>query len=271
MADKEEDWVRFGQWVQVSPGSDGVGQNRWKYNSGLALLSIVIPAYNEEARISASLERILVYVSQQPAEVEIVVVDDGSRDNTVAVVEQFGRAIRLLHNPGNRGKGYAVRHGMLEAKGDWVLFTDADLSAPIEEIAKLLEQAKIHDAAIAIGSRALNRTLIAVHQPKFREWSGKMFNLVMRMMTGLPFADTQCGFKLFRADAAQAICSRQKLDGFSFDVEILVIARYLSFKTVEVPVRWSNVEGTKVSALQGMKSFFDLLKIRWYMLSGKYR
>ena len=127
------------------------------------------------------------------------------------------------------------------------------------------------DAAVAIGSRALDRSLVAVHQSGFRELSGRFFNLVMRLLTGLPFRDTQCGFKLYRADAAQAVVSRQILDGFSFDVEDLCIAKHLGLKTLEVPVRWSNVEGTKVSALAGLKSFTDLVKVRWYSVSGRYR
>ena len=168
----------------------------------------------------------------------------------------------MLQNPGNRGKGYAVRHGMLEAEGEWVLYTDADLSAPIEEFDKLCVAAASGHAQVAIGSRALDRSLVQVHQAAFREYSGRFFNLVMRMVTGLPFRDTQCGFKLFRREAAQAIFSRQKLDGFSFDVEDLYIAKKLGIPVVEVPVRWRNVEGTKVSLASGLRSFQDLVLIR---------
>jgi glycosyltransferase involved in cell wall biosynthesis len=237
-------------------------------------LSIVIPAYNEEQRLPATLERILQWAATAPLPLgEIVVVDDGSRDGTAALVEsgKFGPLVRVLRNPGNRGKGYAVRNGMLSAAGDWILSTDADLSAPIEEVAKLIEAARREQAVIAIGSRALDRSLIQVHQPLLREYSGRAFNLVMRLATGLPFRDTQCGFKLFRRDAAREIFKRQIEDGFSFDVENLVIARVLGLKAVEVPVVWSNVEGTKVSMAQGMKSFADLLRIRWNAIAGKYR
>jgi dolichyl-phosphate beta-glucosyltransferase len=225
-------------------------------------LSIVIPAYNEESRLPATLDRILAWVESGAMNVgEIIVVDDGSSDRTAAVAELYP-AIRLLRNPGNRGKGYAVRNGMLKAQGAWILYTDADLSAPIEDAVKLYSAAIAQDAAVAIGSRALDRSLVAVHQSAFREYSGRFFNVMMRLLTGLPFHDTQCGFKLYRADAAQAIFSRQQLDGFSFDVEDLYLASRLGLKTIEVPVHWSNVEGTKVSLRQGIKSFTDLARIR---------
>jgi dolichyl-phosphate beta-glucosyltransferase len=169
----------------------------------------------------------------------------------------------VLRNPGNRGKGYAVRHGMLEARGDWILYSDADLSTPIEDADKLYQAAIESSAAIAIGSRAIDRSLVSVHQSGFREWGGRAFNVVMRLITGLRFHDTQCGFKLYRRDAARAVFSRQKLDGFSFDVEDLYLARKAGLKAIEVPVRWANVEGTKVSMGQAVKSFTDLVKIRF--------
>lgn len=229
-------------------------------------LSIVIPAYNEEARLPATLDRILEWSASEPLTFrEILIVDDGSRDGTAALVDRYSErdpSVRLLRNPGNRGKGYSVRHGMLAARGDWVLFSDADLSTPIEEARKLYDAAKAKQADIAIGSRALDRSLITVRQPAFREFSGRTFNFVMRTVTGLAFRDTQCGFKLYRRAAAQDVFSRQQLDGFSFDVEDLYIAKKLGLKTVEVPVRWANVEGTKVGAAQGLKSFRDLFAIR---------
>jgi dolichyl-phosphate beta-glucosyltransferase len=229
-------------------------------------LSIVIPAYNEELRLPQTLERILEWLGQGSfAFQELIVVDDGSRDATASVVEKFREAhavVRLLRNPGNRGKGYAIRHGMLESRGEWILYSDADLSTPIVEISKLYGAAVEQKADVAIGSRALNRALVEVHQPAFREYSGRLFNLVMRGMTGLPFRDTQCGFKLFRAEAARLIFSLQKQDGFSFDVEDLVIAKKLGLRAIEVPVRWANVEGTKVRLSQGLKSFTDLVQIR---------
>lgn len=230
-------------------------------------LSIVIPAYNEEQRLPKTLDEILAWIAQRNFSFcEVIVVDDGSRDQTAAIVKNLAKAhssVRLLSNPGNRGKGYAVRHGMLKAEGEWILYTDADLSAPIDKFEKLSRAAFENNAAVAIGSRAVDRSLVVVHQPALRELSGRCFNLVMRLVTGLPFRDTQCGFKLYRADAAREIFSRQRQDGFSFDVEDLLIAHKLGIKTVEVPVRWANVEGTKVGLHQGVKSFVDLLKIRW--------
>jgi dolichyl-phosphate beta-glucosyltransferase len=229
-------------------------------------LSIVVPAFNEEKRLPGTLERIIDWATAASVPLtELMVVDDGSSDGTAALVESFHArhaCVRLLRNPGNRGKGYAVRHGMLEARGEWMLYSDADLSTPIEDFDKLYRATAEAQAAVAIGSRALDRSLVTVRQSAFREYSGRFFNLAMRAVTGLRLDDTQCGFKLYRADAAQRIFARQKLDGFSFDVEDLYIAKQLGFKTVEVPVRWRNVEGTKVSLASGLKSFSDLVKIR---------
>lgn len=201
-------------------------------------------------------------------------VDDGSADGTAALVADRARShpeLRLVSNPGNRGKGYAVRNGMLSARGGWILYSDADLSTPIEEADKLYTRARETNASVAIGSRALDRSLVAVHQPLFRELSGRFFNLVMRAATGLPFSDTQCGFKLFESNAAKLIFTRQILDGFSFDVEDLFIARQCGIRVVEVPVRWANVEGSKVRMSQGLKSFGDLITIRRHGLAGRYR
>jgi glycosyltransferase involved in cell wall biosynthesis len=237
-------------------------------------LSVVIPAYNEEVRLPPTLDTVIDFLKAGSFDLaELLVVDDGSRDGTAALVERYARdhaEVRLLRNPGNRGKGFSVQHGMLEAKGEWVLYTDADLSAPIEEFDKLLIAAQGTQARVAIGSRAMDRTLVGVHQTAFRELSGRAFNIVMRVVTGLPFRDTQCGFKLFERNAAREIFSRQKLDGFSFDVEDLVIAKTLGLKAIEVPVVWNNVEGTKVSMLTGVQSFADLAGIRWRALTGKY-
>ena len=205
---------------------------------------------------------------------EILVVDDGSSDQTATIIEQLSRscaAVRPLRNPGNRGKGYAVRHGMLEARGEWILYTDADLSTPIEEVDKLYQAAQANQAVIAIGSRAIDRSLVSVHQSFFREYSGRFFNFTMRKLTGLPFHDTQCGFKLYESQAARTVFSRQQLDGFSFDVEDLYIARLRGLRSVEVPVRWANVEGTKVSLAQGLRSFQDLARIRRCANAGQYR
>ena len=196
-------------------------------------------------------------------------VDDGSQDATAEAAQCSGA--RVIANPGNRGKGYAVRNGMLQAQGEWALFSDADLSSPIEELEKLWRITEKESAEVAIGSRALDRSLIGVHQPFFRDRVGRLFNLVMRLATGLPFHDTQCGFKLFHARAAKEIFSRQRLDGFGFDVEALYIARRLGFKCLEVPVKWNDVAGTKVSLWRGVAAFLDPIQVRWNGLTGKYR
>lgn len=239
-------------------------------------ISIIIPAYNEEKRLPATLERVVRYLEgTQWVENEILVVDDGSRDGTAEVAKAFAAShpnVRLLSNPGNRGKGYSVRHGMLEARGDWALFTDADLSAPIEELGKLFDAAHSCGAAVVIGSRALNRKLIGVRQSRLRENGGRLFNLIMRSITGLPFADTQCGFKLFKAEAARRVFSRQRLERFGFDAEILFIARHLGYGVREVPVRWNHVEGTKMNLLSdSLDMMLDLLRIRRNQLLGRYR
>jgi len=242
----------------------------------LPTLSIVIPAYNEEARLPVTLGRVLDYLRRSPWTLaEVLVVDDGSQDATAAAAEEFAREnpmARLLKNPGNRGKGYSVRHGMLKAKGDWVLFTDADLSAPIEELDKLMAAALERGASVVIGSRALDRSLIEVRQSAFRETAGRIFNLFMRALTGLPFWDTQCGFKLFEGRAAQEVFRRLRLERFGFDVEALFIARLLGYCTIEIPVRWSHSAGTKVSLFRDSVSMFlDLLRVRWHHLLGRYR
>ena len=233
----------------------------------------MVPAYNEAARLPLTLPK-LAQFCECHGSVEVLMVDDGSKDSTAVVIREFAARYpfaRLLQNPGNRGKGYSVRHGMQKAQGDWILSTDADLSSPLEEVDKLLAAVEREGAAAAIGSRALDRSLVGVHQAPLREMSGRVFNLVMRTATGLPFRDTQCGFKLFRNDAARVIFPRQKLEGFGFDVEDLLIARIHGFKVLEVPVRWDNVEGTKVSALTGARAFWDLAVVRWHQLCGRYR
>lgn len=236
-------------------------------------VSIVIPAYNEERRLPGTLAAILSYLNSKDfAFREVVVVDDGSTDNTARLVEACtDPCVRLVRNPGNRGKGYAVRNGVLNARGAWILVTDADLSAPIADLDRLLEAAAQTGARIVIGSRALDPSLVTVHQPAAREYAGRVFNLVMHVVTGLPFKDTQCGFKLFEAEAAREIFSRQKIDGFGFDVEALFIAKLRGLPTIEVPVHWANVEGTKVSFLRGLDAFLDLLRVRLRHMRGDYR
>ena len=241
----------------------------------LPSISIVIPAYNEEKRLPSTLDRIIRYLDQARFSfAEILVVDDGSSDGTAAQTMSFARrhpSVRLLRNPGNRGKGYSVRHGMLEAAGDWALFTDADLSSPIEELEKLMAAVESTGAPIAFGSRAIDRSLVGVHQPLFREYAGRFFNLVMRLVTGLAFHDTQCGFKLFQREAARQVFSRQKLERFGFDVEVLFVAGLLKLRAVEVPVHWNDVAGSKVGTLAGLNGFVDLLRIRRNQWAGRYK
>jgi dolichyl-phosphate beta-glucosyltransferase len=242
----------------------------------LTSISIVIPAYNEEQRLPTTLRSIADYFAARDfPSWEVIVVNDGSSDATLAVADQFRAQypqLRVLDNPGNRGKGYSVRRGMLEAQGEWILFTDSDLSAPIVELDKLIAAADRENAGIAIGSRAMDRKLIAVHQSWFRETAGRIFNLLMRAATGLPFADTQCGFKLFERKAAQQIFRRQRIERWGFDAEVLFIARRLGYKTIEVPVRWSHTAGTKVSMFRDSANMFlDLFRIRGNQLKGLYR
>jgi glycosyltransferase involved in cell wall biosynthesis len=236
-------------------------------------LSIVIPAYNEELRLPATLERLAEYLPTLGLQTEVLIVDDGSRDRTAAVAESFGEKIsglRVLSNGMNRGKGYSVRHGMLEATGELVLFTDADLSAPIEESDKLLSALK-NGYDVAIGSRALNRSLISTHESPFREFAGIIFNKIVRVVLWLPFVDTQCGFKAFRRERCRIIFELQRIEGFGFDPELLYLARHYGLKSVEIPVRWGHSPDTKVSMLRdSFKMFIDIFVIRWNALSGKY-
>ncbi|MGD0499392.1 MAG: dolichyl-phosphate beta-glucosyltransferase [Bryobacteraceae bacterium] len=233
-------------------------------------ISIIIPAFNEEKRLPGTLRKVREYLDRGAWEfTEIVVVDDGSRDCTAQTARDAGA--RVLENPGNRGKGYSVRRGMLEAKGEWALFTDADLSSPIEELETLWTAVGRAGVPAAIGSRALDRSLVGVHQPALRESMGRVFNVAMRLVTGLRFRDTQCGFKLFETRAAREIFSRQRLDGFGFDVEVLFIARRLGYAALEVPVRWDNAPGTTVSLWCGVMAFLDPLRVRWNNLLGRYR
>jgi glycosyltransferase involved in cell wall biosynthesis len=238
-------------------------------------LSIVIPAYNEASRLPGTLRKVEEYLHRGEWSFhEILIVDDGSGDGTAQVGDKFAARnphVRVLRNPGNRGKGYSVRHGMLEARGEWRLFSDADLSAPIEELDKLWAAATTTGAPIAIGSRALDRSLIGVHQPGFREEAGKFFNAVMRLTVGLEISDTQCGFKLFRGDVAQAVFSRQQLERFGFDAEVLYIAQKRGWQIAEVPVRWNHVDGSKVGMFNGLQAFAELAEIRLNHLRGLYK
>jgi dolichyl-phosphate beta-glucosyltransferase len=236
-------------------------------------LSVVIPAYNEELRLPATLERLAEYLPTLGLQTEVLIVDDGSRDRTAAVAASFAGKItglRVLSNGTNRGKGYSVRHGMLEATGELVLFTDADLSAPIEESDKLISALK-NGYDVAIGSRALNRSLISTHESVFREFAGIIFNKIVRVVLWLPFVDTQCGFKAFRRERCRIIFELQRIEGFGFDPELLYLARHYGLRAIEIPVRWGHSPDTKVSMLRdSFKMFIDIFAIRWNALSGKY-
>jgi glycosyltransferase involved in cell wall biosynthesis len=235
-------------------------------------LSIVIPAYNEELRLPATLEKVAAYAKNCGREAEVLVVDDGSRDRTAAVAESFQSKIptlRVVSNGVNRGKGYSVRHGVQEARGRIVLFTDADLSAPIEEAEKLMEALDKYD--LAIGSRAVDRSLITVHESRFREVAGIIFNKLVRLILWLPFVDTQCGFKAFRRERCAVVFEQQTIERFGFDPELLYLARHHGLHAVEIPVRWGHSPATKVSMLRdSLQMFLDVFKIRWNALLGRY-
>lgn len=240
-------------------------------------LSIVIPAFNEAGRILQTLERILDFIRLERIDVEVLVVNDGSTDGTGDLVRKripsFApiATLRVLDNPGNRGKGYSVRHGVLESKGKQVLFSDSDLASPIEEYHKLAAPLNRGEASIAFGSRALKESQIKVHESWLREWSGRTFNLLVRVVSRLPFKDTQCGFKLFTREAADAVFPLQTINGFGFDVEILYIARKLGFRMVEVPVVWSHAAGSRINVLtDGARMFWDVLSVRYQDLNGRY-
>jgi dolichyl-phosphate beta-glucosyltransferase len=241
-------------------------------------LSVVIPAYNEEKRLGRTLDRIRTHFAACPAglglsDIEVLVVDDGSVDGTAKVVQNYAAQIaglRLVSNGTNRGKGYSVRHGMVEAKGRIALFSDADLSSPIEESAKLLAAIEAGND-VAIGSRALDRSLIETHQSPMREVAGMIFNGFVRLLTGLPFRDTQCGFKAFRRERCQVIFEQQRIERFGFDPEVLFLAQWHGLKAVEIPVRWSHDPATKVHVLRdSVLMFGNLFYIRWNWILNRY-
>jgi dolichyl-phosphate beta-glucosyltransferase len=235
--------------------------------------SIVIPAYNEGARLGATLDKVLAYIHAQKWNAEIIVVNDGSTDNTVEIVRTFAQndsTLQLVENPGNLGKGYTVRNGMLRARGQVVLFSDADLSSPIEEVPKLLRALEA-GADIAIGSRWLRAEMQTERQPLYRQLFGRIFNLMLRLTLGLNFKDTQCGFKAFKQPTVQAIFPLQKIYGWGFDPEILFLARKFGFKAKEIPVAWGHSGGTRIHPLiDGSRMFLEMLRIRWNDLTGKY-
>src|SRR5918997_671201 len=240
-------------------------------------LSIVIPAYNESARIGKTLRGILGYLEGQPGGGEVIVVDDGSKDDTKGVSEAVfaerplngveGRVIRVEPN---RGKGHAVRTGLLAARNTVAAFFDADLSMPVTETPKLVEPIRSGQYDVVFGSRALDRRLIGTHQPWAREQSGRVFNLIMKMLTGLPFKDTQCGFKAFRMDVCRPVVEGALIDRFGFDVELLFIAHRANLRMLEYPVRWDDVAGGSVSFRNGLQGFAELREVRRNWKRGLY-
>ncbi|HUO61215.1 MAG TPA: dolichyl-phosphate beta-glucosyltransferase [Candidatus Acidoferrales bacterium] len=237
-------------------------------------VSIIIPAYNESDRIGRTLEQVFAYLEEQQLNAEVIVVDDGSRDNTAEVVNGFAAHhpnLRVLHNPGNRGKGYSVRNGMLNARGDILLFTDADLSSPIEEAPKLFE-ALANGSEVAFGSRWVETELQTEPQPILRRIAGRLYNILLRVFLGLHYEDTQCGFKAFNRRAAEVVFTRQRIERWGFDPELLFIARKFGLRLTEVPVKWAHDDRSKINPLlDGIKMFGEMLSIRWWSLTGRYR
>ncbi len=240
-------------------------------------LSIIIPAYNEAARLGQTIHQIFAYLNEQPYESELIIVDDGSKDETVEIAEEHFRAVekrrtsaRIIRVEPNRGKGYAVRTGLLAAAAPVALFSDADLSTPITETPKLISPIRAGEYDLVFGSRALDRSLIGVHQPWSREQSGRFFNLMMRMATRLPFVDTQCGFKAFRMDVCRPLIEACTIDRFGFDVELLYVAHAAGLRLKEWPVRWDDVEGSKVSFMTGLHGFGELRALRRQATKGVY-
>jgi dolichyl-phosphate beta-glucosyltransferase len=242
-----------------------------------ASLSIVIPAYNESARIGKTLREVLAYLEAQPGGGEVVVVDDGSKDDTAAVsagifaghtgTRAGGRVIRVEPN---KGKGHAVRTGLLAARNTVAAFFDADLSMPVTETPKLVEPIRSGQYDVVFGSRALDRRLIGTHQPWTREQSGRVFNFVMKRLTGLPFEDTQCGFKAFRMDVCRPVVEGALIDRFGFDVELLFVAHRAGLRMLEYPVRWDDVAGGSVSFRSGLQGFAELREVKRNAARGLY-
>ena len=235
--------------------------------------SIVIPSFNESARVGTTLDRVLGCIAQRGWSAEVLVVDDGSSDDTVEIVQErraHHPELALIENGANRGKGYSVRNGLLQASGEIVMFTDADLSSPIEEAERLFE-AIGRGADVAIGSRWLDRQKQTKHQPLYRRFFGRCYNRLTRTVMGLPYKDTQCGFKAFRRPAAQCIFRLQTIERWGFDPEILFIAQKLGYRIVEVPVTWGHDERSRISYLRdGTQMLREMAQIRRNSIRGQY-
>lgn len=234
-------------------------------------LSVIVPAFNEARRLTNNLPALLIYLQDLRPAAELIVVDDGSSDQTARVAEEFFARhpevpARVLRFEQNRGKGHAVRSGLLAARAPIALFSDADLSTPIAELPKIIEPIEAGNYDIVFGSRALDRNLIGHRQPWQREQSGKIFNGIVRLLTGLPFYDTQCGFKAFRMEAARPVIAQGRVDGFGFDVELLLLAQRAGLRMLEVPVRWDHNEGSKVHLVHdSLRMFTEIVSLRGWM------
>jgi dolichyl-phosphate beta-glucosyltransferase len=240
-------------------------------------LSIVIPAFQESERIGESLRKILAYIERENLDAQVIVVDDGSKDNTSEVARQacaeFPKlATNVIRYEENRGKGFAVKTGLLAASGEIALFSDADLSTPIEELPKLISQIENGEIDVAFGSRAIDRSLIGNHQPWRREQGGKVFNLIVRILTKLPFWDTQCGFKAFRMSKFRPLLDVMKIERFGFDVEFLYVANLAKLKLKEIPVVWNHCDGTTISVFRdSLRMFREVNEIRQNETKGLYK
>lgn len=230
------------------------------------LISIIIPAYEESERLGDSIRKILFYIKKENLNAELIVVDDGSKDNTAEVGKKVCAEFpeiktKVIRYEPNRGKGFAVKTGLSAAEGDFALFSDADLSTPIEELPKLIKPIQDGEYDVTFGSRALDRSLIGTHQPWRREQGGKVFNFIVRTLTGLPFWDTQCGFKAFNMQKFRPLLELMQIDRFGFDVEFLYVANYKGLRLKEIPVRWDHCEGTKVSVFRDSQRMFNEVRL----------
>jgi dolichyl-phosphate beta-glucosyltransferase len=239
-------------------------------------ISIVIPAYNEEERIGDSIKQVLAFIEGEMLNAELIIIDDGSKDKTAIVAKQICSVFsnidtKIIKYEENRGKGFAVKIGLLEAKGEIAIFSDADLSTPIKEIYKLIEPIKKGELDVTFGSRALDRSLIGTHQPWRREQSGKVFNLIVRTLTGLPFYDTQCGFKAFNMKKFRPLLEIMQIDRFGFDVEFLYVANLHDLRLKEIPVHWNHDERTTVNVFRDSQRMFnEVRQIRSNAKCGVY-
>ena len=231
-----------------------------------SLISIVIPAFEESERLGDSIRQILAYVKKEDLNAELIVVDDGSKDKTTEIAKKSCAEFpelktKVINYEQNRGKGFAVKTGLLEAGGDVALFSDADLSTPIAELPKLVKPIQDNEFDLTFGSRALDRSLIGTHQPWRREQGGKVFNFIVRTLTGLPFWDTQCGFKAFNMQKFRPLLELMQIDRFGFDVEFLYVANFKGLRLKEIPVRWDHCEGTKVSVFRDSQRMFNEVRL----------